>query len=291
MKKLAALSLLLVPACTVSTTPGYQAAPPPPAASPTVTVGAPVGPACADGAEDVSDLFDQARPLAPTSTTTWCAHGVDKDVFAITAPAGAAGSIVRYRVDPEPGMTVAVELHDGNRRSDHQQHTNQGEPLVGWAYVAAGTPVYLRLRQSKNLPQAYTLTVDTTPLAEPAEPNGDMATATPLALGATATGFLARPLNDEAISQDWYRVEVTGSTLSIDVDLSQDVSSRVSLFSAEGKDKARAGGGRGEGYQHTFTKLVPGTYYLKVDSMHTLVESGRDEVPQSLVRPYRLTAN
>jgi hypothetical protein len=293
MNKLAALSLLLVPACTVSTTPGYQAAPPPPAAAPAAVATPPASAPCIDaGANDVTDLFDQAYPLAASSTTTLCTHRGDVDVFSVTAPPGAAGAVVRIQLTPEVQMAPVVEILDGNRRNDTTIHGKKGEPLAGWAYVAGGTSIFVKVRQVHGVDETYTLTVDSGVLAEAGEPNNELETATPLAIGGSAAGFLARPLNDEAAAIDWYRVELpSAGGFSLDVDMSQGVSSRVTLFDANRKDIARKSGGRGERYQHTFKKLAAGTYFLKIDSMHTLDESGGGALPEALTRAYTITAS
>jgi hypothetical protein len=292
MNKLAALSLLLVPACTVRATPGYQAAPPP--SSPAVTVAAPPAAApCIDaGASDVTDLFDQAYPLAATSTTTLCTDRGDVDVFTIAVPPGAAGTVVRYHLQPEREMAAVVEVLDGNRRGDKTVHGKKGEALEGWAYVAGGTSIFLQVRQVHGVRETYTLTLDSGVLPEPGEPNNAIESATPLAIGGTLAGFLARPLNDEAVAPDWYRVEVPSpGALTVDVDMSQGVSSRVALFDSNRKQLGQKGGGRGERYQHTFARLAAGTYFLKVDSMHTLDESGRGALPEALTRAYTITAS
>jgi hypothetical protein len=297
MNKLAALSLLLVPACTVTTsTPGFHAsgssaqpraaapAPAPAPAPPPTSSGG-----CLDAGADITDRFDEAYPLAPTSRTTLCMQRGDIDVFAITAPPGAAGTVVRFSVHPEIEMAPVVEIFDGNRRSDRNLYGKKGEQVRGWAYVAGGTTLYLKVRQIHGAQETYTLALDSGALPEANEPNNTMEFATPLALGASTTGFLARPFNDEAVAADWYRVELpTPGRLAIDVDMSQGVSSRVVLFDSNRKQRGQRGGGRGERYQHSFDKLAAGTYYLKLDSSHGLDESDGGDLPESLTRAYTI---
>jgi hypothetical protein len=297
MKKLAALSLLLVPACTVTTsTPGFHASAPsaqPPAVASAAPAPAPVAPpvtGCLDaGPADITDRFDEAYALAPTSTTTLCMQRGDTDVFAITAPPGAAGTVVRFAVHPEIEMAPVVEILDGNRRSDRNLYGKKGEQLRGWAYVAGGTTFYLKIRQVHGAQETYTLALEGGALPEANEPNNTMEFATPLAIGASTTGFLARPFNDEAVAADWYRVELpTPGSLAIDVDMSQGISSRVVLFDSNRKQRGQRGGGRGERYQHSFEKLAAGTYYLRLDSSQGLDESDGGELPESLTRAYTI---
>lgn len=299
MKKLAALSLLLVPACTVTTsTPGFHAsgpsAQPPAAAAPAPATTPPPPPSssggCLDaGAADITDRFDEAYPLAPTSTTRLCMQRGDTDVFAITAPPGAAGTVVRFTVYPEIEMAPVVEILDGNRRNDRNLYGKKGEQLRGWAYVAGGTTFYLKIRQTHGATETYTLALESGALPEAGEPNNTLEFATPIAVGASVSGFLARPFNDEAAAADWFRVELpSAGALGIDVDMSQGVSSRVVLFDSNRKQLGQKGGGRGERYQHSFPKLAAGTYYLKLDSSHTLDESDAGELPEALTRAYRI---
>jgi hypothetical protein len=294
MNKLAALSLLLVPACTVTTsTPGLHASGP--SAQPRAAAPAPAPPptssgGCLDaGPADVTDRFDEAYPLAPTSRTTLCMPRGDSDVVAITAPPGAAGTVVRFSVHPEIEMAPVVEIFDGNRRNDRNLYGKKGEPVRGWAYVAGGTTLYLKVRQTHGAQETYTLAVESGALPEANEPNNTMEFATPLAIGGSTTGFLARPFNDEAVAADWYRVELpTPGSLAIDVDMSQGISSRVVLFDSNRKQRGQRGGGRGERYQHSFDKLAAGTYYLKLDSSQGLDESDGGDLPESLTRAYTI---
>jgi hypothetical protein len=298
MKKLAALSLLLVPACTVTTsTPGFHASAPsaqPPAVASAAPASQPAPPPpgmpCIDaGPADITDRVDAAYPLAPTSTTTLCMQRGDIDVFAITAPPGAAGTVVRFTVHPEIEMAPVVEILDGNRRNDRNLYGKKGEEVRGWAYVAGGTTFYLKIRQTHGATESYTLALESGALPEANEPNNTMEFATPLAIGASTTGFLARPFNDEAVAADWYRVELpTPGHLAIDVDMSQGISSRVVLFDSNRKQRGQKGGGRGERYQHSFEKLAAGTYYLKLDSSQGPGESDGGELPESLTRAYTI---
>jgi hypothetical protein len=299
-KLVATLSLLLVPACTVTSstgaTGGTGATGPSAPSAPVASAPAPMpmppptAPCIDAGAADITDVFDAARPLDATSTTTLCTERGDVDVFTVAMPAGGAGSIVRYRLVPAREMAPVLEILDGNRRSDRTHRGRKGEEVTGWAYVAAGTSMFFKVRQVHGVSETYQLGLDTGALDEPGEPNNGMAAATALPEAGAVTGFLARPLNDATAAEDWFRVELTtAGPLTVDVDMSQGVSSRITLFDARNKDIGRKGAGRGERYQHTFTKLLAGTYFLKLDSMHRLESSGQGELPESLQRAYTIT--
>ena len=290
----AVVSLALVAGCTVSAgtsgphAPSYAgpSSPPPP---PSV---APATPCSDPGPGDVTDLFDQAAALAPSSTTVFCTVRQDVDMFTVAVPPGAGGTLVRYAIGGGPDTTVHVEVYDAHRKKGHADQGRKGEEVRGWLHVAGGTAAFLRVAGNANAESPYTIALTAEPITEPTEPNGsfEMATALPES-GGDVTAFLARPFNDPGLVEDWYRVELTRpGPFTVDVDMSQDVAPRVDLFDQRRKRLRVESGQKGERIQLA-RDLPAGVYYIKVDANSHVHESAAGEPMQHVVRPYRITTS
>lgn len=145
------------------------------------------------------------------------------------------------------------------------------------------------MSQIHSVNEAYTLTVNSTALAEQGEPNNDAERATPLAPGRAISAFLVGPLNDPGALDDWYRIDADrDGELAIDIDMSQGIASSVKLFDVNRREIDRRSAGRGERFRFQ-PKVRRGVYHLKVGSIHNVAAAGDSEVPQWLTRPYVIT--
>jgi hypothetical protein len=294
MKMLSTAALVLVAGCTVSagtqgrvypsSGPSAPSAPPPSAPPPAPVQVASV---CADpSAREITDLHDQAMPLAPSSTLTSCLSRDDFDVLTIAVPPNRGGSIVRFEMTSGPEVATSIEVLDANRKRAHIHNARHGEIQRGWAHVAGGTSVFLRVSHRNAVDAPYTLVVSTEAVTEDSEPNDSLETATPLQ--GKAVGYLTRALNVETL-EDWYSLDVTSGALTLTLDMSQGVSPRITVYDANRKRVAGTGGGRGERIQLD-AKVRPGRYYIKLDTPHTVPSADDGDAAQAIVRPYTLTA-
>jgi hypothetical protein len=236
----------------------------------------------------VSDLYDQAMPIAATSTTVACTARNDADVFVITAPPGNAGQIVQYALRGQYEMAPIVQVLDANRASLNRQSGPKSSELRGWVHVTGGTPFYLRVSQVHGANEAYTLTLTATALVEPGEPNSDMDRATPIREGTPVQAFLSQAANDPSSLNDWYRLDVTrDGPLTLDVDMSQNIAPVVEVFNTNRRKLAHKSGNRSERIQ-LGAQVQRGTYYILVRTFHSVASAGAGELPPWLARPYTL---
>jgi hypothetical protein len=244
--------------------------------------------ACADpGERDFSELYDQATPLQATSTTRGCMFSRDKDMFSVTAPVGQ-DSLIQLSLIGDSRLAPKVLAYDANRKRFAYIHGKRNEQVSGWMLVQQGTTVYLEVTQVHSDEDAYTLTLTAAPLNDPFEPNNISDLAKPIALGTPHKAFLASAANEDS-HHDWYSVQVTeAGVLRADVDMSQDVATRVRIFDSNRKRVAYESGSRGERVQ-TEAKVVPGIYYIQLDSVHGLKHGNEGQLPQMVTRPYVLT--
>lgn len=265
--------------------PVYTPPPPPAYVPPEPTAN------CIDpGPRDISDRFDQAAVVNPTSTTVGCISPNDMDTFVVTAPPGGAGSIIHYSLRGQSKMSPTIAVFDANRGELHRVNGNASAEAKGWVHVAGGTPVFFRVSQWHQGTDSYFLTLTAEPLRDPGEPNNDMDHATPLHEGRPATGFASNAANDPTSFDDWYRIDVAhDGALKLDLDMSEGASPQLTIFDANRREMERVSGGVSERIQKT-TRVHHGTYFIKLRPWHGLASAGNGDLPPWLVRPYTLTA-
>lgn len=256
-----------------------------------------VGASCVDAANrDVSDQFDQALPLALPSNTTLCnMPDSDEDMFVVTAPAGAAGSVLRYTVKVAGSwMSPAVTIYDTNRKEIAGHPGAKAAQMTGWVVVAGGTKVHLKV-SSQNIGgpgDTYILGLEAIPLNEAGEPNGSWESATTVELGAPASGILGNAVNDPSLVEDWYSfiMPPTGK-VTIVADIMQGVHPAVEAFDSGRRSVAHATGGNGERVTLQ-VKSKPGKHYVKITGA-TIPDpsplSAMGDLPAFLTKPYTLT--
>ena len=184
-----------------------------------------------------------------------------------------------------------MAILNANRATVYRESTGRGIEHRGWVHVKGGTQFYVRVSNIYSGVQGpYTLTLSSTPLAEPSEPNGDMESATLLKEGGSVKAFMSQAANDPSSINDWYRIDVHhDGNLSLDVDMSQGVVPQVEIFNANRKPVHRQGGARGERIQ-VVTRVPRGTYYVRVYTYSSQASAGQGDLPPWLDRPYTLTA-
>ena len=102
--------------------------------------------------------------------------------------------------------------------------------------------------------------------------------------------FMSNAANDPSSINDWYRIDVRHEgTLTLDVDMSQDVNPMVEILNANRRPVHKQGGARGERIQ-VVTRVQRGTYYVRVYTIYGLASAGKGDLPPWLERPYTLTA-
>ncbi len=137
----------------------------------------------------------------------------------------------------------------------------------------------------------------TTPLANDAEPNGNMATAIALTQDGSATGHVGYHYNNQRDSTDWYKVTTTADGL-LRVYLSTQLGSIYSTTSTNPLDMnvwLYDGDGTTQlGYAEVYSGagpatnlitadgLAPGTYYIKVQSYSLNAEFANYTLSDSL---------
>jgi hypothetical protein len=271
------------PAPTYAPPPAQGYPPPPPATAPPQA-------ACIDpGTRDISELYEQAMPLAATSTTVGCIARNDIDTFVITAPPGNAGQIVQYSLRGQYEMAPVVQVLDANRAPLNRHNGPKSTELRGWVHVTGGTPFYLRVSQVHGANEAYTLTLAATAMVEPGEPNSDMTRATVIREGTPVQGFMSQAANDPSSLNDWYRLDVTrDGPVTLDVDMSQDIAPVVEVFNVNRRKVAYKSGSRSERIQ-LGAQVQRGTYYILVRTFHSVASAGVGDLPPWLTRPYTLS--
>lgn len=279
------LTLFVASGCQPAATggPGFTPAEPAPQAG------------CSDpGDRDVPDAHESALRLAPTSTSTFCnTPDGDVDMFAVAVPEGTAGVLLRYKVAAGAGMSPAMTIYDGARAEVHQNRA-EGREIRGWAHVAGATTVYLQV-SSGNVGgpgDTYVISLETTPVDEPSEPNPSWEAATKLQLGATASGVLGNALNDATLAEDWYEFIMPPSRkVKVVVDMSPGVSFLIDVHDASRKTVAGVGAGAGERAE-VEVKSKPGKHYVKVVGTtipHSTPREGTGDLPAFLTKPYTIT--
>jgi hypothetical protein len=291
--------LVFTTACAASTTPAVSSrarsprprpSPPrePVTAAPALTT---VPIPCADpGDRDFGDVLPLPTSLDSTSTTVGCLTSADRDLFQITVPRGDAGWLVTYDQRGHGGLRPWVQLLDGSGRDLGRVDSGADAVGRGWVHVAGATSIYLRVGHDDGSSGAYTLHVATTALPDPDEPDSSASTATPLALGAPASGYLSRAVNSEDDGDDWFVVRIGApGKLAIDVDLSQGVMATVTLLDGRHQRIASRASEPGEHVRLPAKVRAAGFYYVQLRGSQPLPSSGRGEVPPALIRPYTLT--
>ncbi len=259
---------------------GYQQQQPPPAQPPV---------ACIDpGERDISDRFEQAMPIGP-GVTVGCIYRGDNDLFLVTAPAGNAGHLFTFALRGAHQMAPGIQVLNFNRKSLHIHHVGTSQEARGWVHIAGGTSIYLRVSQVHGANEPYTLTLAATQVTEPGEPNGDLDHATPLTENGFVQAFMSNPANDPSALEDWYRVDVKADgNLTLDVDMSQDVSPHIKVLSAMRRPVGARSGAPGERIQLPL-RVQRGSYYVRIGSVVGVPSAGRGDPPSWLTRPYKLT--
>lgn len=267
---------------------GYPPPPPGPSQSPPPPP-APTG-ACIDpGPRDISNRFEQAMPLSTNSATVGCLNGQDVDLFLVTTTPSNAGEVVRFSLRGGQGYQPVVQILNANRASLYRESAGRGMEQRGWVHVKGGTQFYVRVSWVHNVPESYTLTLSSTALVEPGEPNGDLESATLLKEGGSVKAFMSNAANDPSSISDWYRIDVHhDGNLSLDVDMSQGVVPQVDVFNANRRPLHHQTGARGERIQ-VVTRVQRGTHYVRVSTYSGLESAGKGELPPRLDRPYTLT--
>jgi hypothetical protein len=288
------LAFPLVAACAVQsgTAPTTTSPTPPPGGelAPPAAPPAPPAPRCADADADFPNNLDAPVPLEAASTTLGCITAGDVDLFAVKAPDGAAGTALRFRLEGSAEMAPKIEILDGNRKRVHYQGGGKGEELGGWVHVAGGTNLLLKIDQVHSATDTYTLVLEPVALVEAGEPNEDVAQATSLAEAGTAQGLMSPPANGAGLT-DWYKIDVSSAgNLKIDLDMSQEIAVKAELLDGNRKRVVFKGGGRGERVQLE-AKVKKGTYYLKLESVHSVDPAGKGDLPPWLTRPYVITTS
>jgi hypothetical protein len=248
--------------------------------------------ACIDpGPQDIGDRIEQAMPLSSNSTTVGCVEGHDSDLFIVTTPPSNAGEVVRFSVRGVEKFAPYVEILNVNRARLYKESVEAGTEHRGWVHVKGGTQFYLRVSQIySGINEPYTLTLSSTPLVEPGEPNGDMESATLLKEGQPVKAYISHAANDPSSVNDWYRIDLHhDGTLALDVDMSQDITPFVEILNANRKQVLKKSASRGERFQVT-TRVLRGTYYLRVYTIYGVPSAGKGDLPPWLARPYTLTA-
>ncbi|WP_428268368.1 PPC domain-containing protein [Haliangium sp.] len=227
--------------------------------------------------------------LEPTSTITGCMSRGDKDMYVVTVPSDAGGTVVEVRLRGQNEMAPRLELLDGDRNRIEYESGSKGAEIMSWAHVAAGTSIYVRVDQIHGVDEGYTLTLSSGPVAEPGEPNDTWETATPLTLGTPTQGIMSAVANNKDQIVDWYRFEATESgTVEVTADMTGEAAPKVEVLNGDRKRVKYNSAGRGARARFD-VPVEPGTYYIRVSTGHALKPAGGEQVPPHLVKPYSIT--
>jgi hypothetical protein len=244
---------------------------------------------------DASDRLADATPIAP-GTLDGCLAPLDRgDVYAITAPADAARTLVRAEVDPQVDVKLCLELHDGDRARLALDGCDEGVRRA-WFVVERGTTVYLTVRgwamdwgDGKTY-RPYRVALTAAPIPEPGEP--DDTRARPLRLGERALGYAVDGVNGRD-DVDHYEIVVADEGLVKVVvdDVPVNVLAVVKLLDTDGNELARKRAHDPGATVRLDRRVRPGTYRIRIEADSYLRgRAGIGDPREHVTRPYGIQA-
>jgi hypothetical protein len=227
--------------------------------------------------------------------------GDTKDTYALEAPKDQY-TLYRITYDGAAAAQGCFELMDAKKQvakwTDRCAQAPGAEKKV-WALVAPGSRWFLELKDltgsAGHDPRGYHLKVETTPIADPDEPNDTPANAKPVTLGQAKESWFFDSLNGEAPDHDTFKVEVAkAGTLSITVE-GGDPTVQFAATLSDGKgqrvlEKAAANEGAALTVE---AKVKPGSYTVAIRNIagRGTPAVGKDDPPRYATQPYKLTVS
>lgn len=243
--------------------------------------------ACAD--EGAGHSTDSAMQFG-MGDLNGCLSG-QADVFAVHAPNHAAGSLYQVNVSSRSGAFNA-ELVDAGGSTLATASVEVGHDQSLYAVIASGTKAFVRLSPAAGNAQ-YQLSVASTPLNDPSEPNSTQAEAHPLNIGNVEDGILQSAANDAAIGADYYQILVSGTqqvTVAVEPQ-SGDITLDVRLLSSTGEELHKSVAANNGAAVNIEQRLKKGSYFIKVADAADGAQraAGVGEAPGYLSEPYTIS--
>lgn len=243
--------------------------------------------ACAD--EGAGHSTDSAMQFG-MGDLNGCLSG-QPDVFAVHAPNHAAGSLYTVKVASRSGAFNA-ELVDAGGQTLTTATIDVGRDESLYAVIASGTKAFVRLTPSAGNAE-YQMSVSSTPLNDPSEPNSTQTEAHPLNIGNVEDGILQSAANDPAICSDYYQILVSGTqqvTVSVEPQ-SGELTLDVRLLSSTGEELVKSIAANNGAAVNIEQRLKKGSYFIKVADAGDGPgrAAGVGEAPGYLTEPYTIS--
>jgi len=254
-----------------------------------------------DDPEGNDDVMS-ATPLPWSRTFDACADGpMDHDVYALVAPASAAGGYVTVTVTGVGTGQVAGRLvtRDGSELAAAQS-ARDGQGFELFYATAPGSTVFLDVRDAAGarVPFPYHLEAVHHTIDDPSEPNDTRETAAQVALGAPIQAFMFAGHGEKgtiarAAYDDWFSFEAQGGDLDVRVQgLPPDVDLNAVLHDGQGAEVGKQPSNMlGGNLTFTLALPAPGRYTMQLGlfTAKPKTAGAGSSLPDHFAKGYELT--